>query len=363
VQVHLLFISKKMDINEPLSTFLRSDGVGRTMVFHPDAKVNPDHLSPSLWKTLVMCNILTVEGQEYNDQHFINHQAELAEDIEQYGKSPPTIDIRDTRSDDTKIWDPELNKSGWAGVYKRYNSSNRRDAEYFVMACADAPLAGKEYMDSLVEFPMTYGEMIADPAFIYWKNLATRNAKRLAYEVARAMKVSIPVSTDHSAMKLGPDAADKYLAWPVDSQALSSVQSIVYETTNAVAVMINSSIPTGTRHMIAVSPYDGVRALRIGPRKKKIATVALPTVTGRTRTELPPMSKGAKLKRCANVLCENEATIEAKMHPDAHIPFNNSFVKSQFIDAGWTWDVASVDGVEEYIPVVLKIGSRDLERQ
>jgi len=333
---------------------------------HPiEAVVHPDSIPEQAFQYLVVCPIIERNDKGYTDADFpINEK--LNEAVVQYSDKPPSMYIKNKKNADMDVWHSELNADGFAGIFKKVRE-NGRDADYFVVVQAGAPVACAEFKDYLnSQEGLTFDELVDDPKFSYVQYAARRNAERIAYNVARAYSVPIAHTVDVSSYKKCESSAQPMRAEPpkCHRQALSTIRVLPqgYKGKECVGIFhgVRPVAETNDICFVCASPYDGIAIFNMNGNG---IGHGLPASTGRSQTEpTTEMTEKEAKKRSRGIIWEGQDKL--KVHPDLH-PEAFKKVDSQFLqsmkDLGWKQE--GIDNREYLVPVALKIGNPELKRQ
>jgi hypothetical protein len=339
---------------------------GVVSVFPKDALVDAESL-PHI-KFLVVCPVVQRRnGQEYTDADFSNSKP-LNDAIVQFSAAPPALHNRSPSTNaDMNEWHSEIGEDGFAGIFKKMRD-NGRSADYYIVAHAGASVADAELKDyvSKLKAPITYGTLLDSPQYAYVKNVAQRNAQRLAYQVARGYKV--PVAHTQDTPSYTPDLHD---APPM--RAESSINGGHLQATSSLRMLPRSvdsiADAVGSFHgvcpladvsrvcYVIASPYDGIAIFKMN--NSGIGD-GLPATTGRTGATIPANFQ-LEEKRQRGFTWEQQAHL--KNHPDLH-PSAFRRVDESFLRAmrSLGWKQEGVVDREYLVPVAVKISNPELKR-
>lgn len=302
----------------------------------PKSTVHPDAIPIDALQYLIMVPILG----EHKDEEF--DAAKLMEAIPQYAqRNPPAIN-------DERSWNPELgSENSFAGVFKTNDGS--RETKHFICVQASVPTTSKALRTFIAKNPkMTYEQLVNAPEYHSAHYVASRNAARIAYNVARALKVPI-----HHMEDSGRNAPQR--AVPSFSQTSSTVRAIGSEVGVFSKVRPVESAGSQKFHAVYAGPYDGIALFHMDGKAKGIG---LPVTTGygERKSVNAPVSE----KRAKGIVWEGNA----KMHPDMH---KDSFIAAdadQFISAmrGTGWSETGIKSVTRFVPVAVKVFNPELKR-
>ena len=302
----------------------------------PKSTVHPDAIPIDALQYLIMVPILG----EHKDEEF--DAAKLMEAIPQYAqRNPPAIN-------DERSWNPELgSENSFAGVFKTNDGS--RETKHFICVQASVPTTSKALRAFIAKNPkMTYEQLVNAPEYHSAHYVASRNAARIAYNVARALKVPI-----HHMEDSGRNAPQR--AVPSFSQTSSTVRAIGSEVGVFSKVRPVESAGSQKFHAVYAGPYDGIALFHMDGKAKGIG---LPVTTGygERKSVNAPVSE----KRAKGIVWEGNA----KNHPDMH---KDSFIAAdadQFISAmrGTGWSETGIKSVTRFVPVAVKVFNPELKR-
>lgn len=332
---------------------------------HPiEAKVNVDSIPEEMFKFMVICPIIEKNNKLYTDADFTIN-AKLDEAVVQYSDKPPSMHIRNKHNADMDTWNSELNSDGFAGIFKKVRENNR-DADYFVVVQAGAPVACAEFKDYLnARSDMTFKDLVEDPKFSYTQNVARRNAERIAYNVARAYSVPIAHTVDVSSHKKEQHSAQPMRAEPpkCHRQALSTIKVLPqgFKSKESVAIFheVRPVSEVNDVCFVCASPYEGIVQFNMNGNG---IGYGLPATTGRQQTESTrELSQKEMTERTRGITWEGKDTLSfhPDLHPDAFKKVDSKFLKSMK-NLGWRQE--GTDNREKLVPVVLKLGNPDKKR-
>lgn len=331
------------------------------LVIHPiDAPVHPDSIPEKSFSYLVLCPVKA--DKELRDDDFqINEK--LDEAVPQYSENPPSMYNRNEKNQDIAEWQAELGEDGFAGIFKKVKE-NGRSADYYVGVCAGASKACTEFKDYLNSLdkdePMTFQQLLDDPKFSYVKALAQRNAKRLAYNVARAFNVKIRHVRDISAVG-APMRAEPAHGYQ-QAQSTIKVLDKGFKSREAVGVYHNVRPTQEANDMCFVyaGPYDGIAMFNMNGNARGHA---LPATTGRQQQQLMgeatkyPESRNKGVTWTKTKLLSDQ---HSDLHPDAFRPINDTFLEHM---KSMGWRQTGTNNREYLVPVALKISNPELLRK
>lgn len=248
------------------------------LTVHPvDAKVHPDSLPLNFFTYLAICPVI---NSKMVDEKKLDVQV-LQNAIKQYSTNPPKLGNRsvDLKQCDGKTWEPEFgeDENAFAGIFKQVKG---RDTKYFVCVQAGAPVACKQLREKLIRKPMTFEQMLLDPDYSYAHYIAQRNVQRMAFDVARALKVPIRHMIDYGAHMPTP-----YTAQPMRAIASYLQPTCTVESIGKSVGVFNQLTPVNNKSpllFVYEGPYNGIAVLNVNMVQ---GHYALPAQSGRLTTE------------------------------------------------------------------------------
>lgn len=327
------------------------------VAIHPlDAEVHPDSIPNEMFEYLVVCKI---HDEDLTDAKFAGKEENLASSIPQFSKSPPRlVGMRPKSGPDLDTWAPELGKNGYVGIFKQ---TDGRDAQYYVVARAGAPMACREFKRHVVNGERRqFKDLLLDPAFNYTKNMAKRNAERLAYCAARTLGVHIAQVPDASALAREPHIAKPYRAAPLPGccQDISAIETFAYQGKKCAGVFhkVRSARKTSKTCFVSAGPHDGITIFNM---KGGGSGVGMPVETGRGEPQ-KSVSESVMRKRARGFTWEARLDDHhPSLLPGAHKTIDNEFLKKMG-KLGWRQE--GVDNRQVLTPVIVKLGNPELER-
>lgn len=320
-------------------------------VFHPDA------VPQEAFQHTVVCQLLNKpDGTEWTDADFTgsDKMQAIQEAVAQFSKMPPALnDSHEVTSNDDKYWQAELGSpDSFAGIMKKVHGGKAResDSTYYVVAQAGTPLVTKQLKQRLLSKPnLTYKQLLEDPDFNQALHVSMRNACRLAYNVARALKVPIRHMMDRASYVEGVYQGKPYKAIPNFAQPVSTIQAIKGDV--GVFHKVRPIKSAYDNCMIYSGPYDGIAMFSMKGNSNEIG---LPASTGRSQSE-PDTNMRVDYKKRAKGLVWDGMQSDLKhpdLHPQAFKPIDNSFLE-EMKKMGWRQD--GTDNRHYMIPVLVKI--------
>lgn len=322
------------------------DVPGGLLMVHPlNANVHVDSLPLNAFSYLLITPIITDKAIDLE-----NLEKSLQEAVPQFSERPPSLKCQSLKGlVDGKTWDAELGEDehAFAGVFKQ---SKGRDTRYFIGVQAGAPMACKQLKEKIARKKMTYEELLADNDYNYAHYIAKRNAERLAYNVAAALKVPIRHMSDIGSFKEYEYSGLPMRAIASYSQPTSSINRI---SQSAVGVF-NKLSPVSKTHFVYEGPWNGIAVFHMNG---KGVGHALPSHSGK-HAEPKKLSPAEVGKRIQNVICEGDI----KKHPDIVTESYKNVDSEEFLEnmnkLGW-----KTQNLRNLIPVMIKIYNPNLKRK
>jgi hypothetical protein len=334
------------------------------LTVHPvDAQVHPDSLPREMFQYTVVVPIMDQVNKPdgYTDVDFQGKDKEQAlhEAAPEHSSNPVSLEHRDANTNlDQDTWRAQLGGAeGFAGVFKEVKG-NGRDASYFIVAQAGAPEACQQFKQNLIKKPKTtFAQLLEDPEYNYVKYVAKRNAERLAYNVARALKVPITHTKDVGAYAKTVFSAQPMRAVPRYSQALSSIQPIAFKGQPAIGIFhkVRPKMQVNDFCMVNAGPYEGLVLFNMNGNAKGYG---LPADVGRNAGELRTLPQKEIRARARGITWEgktDQSLAHPQLHPDAFRPIDNAFLDS-LKDMGWSQ--TGLANRRYLVPVLVKIASQ-----
>lgn len=338
-QIHAIHASAAAD-------FTSEDQVasGILMIHPPNAKIHVDSLPINAFTYLAICPILNVKGRKaYTDEDFKDiHLLQSA--VPQYSDQPANL-----KAKDNKPWKAELgeDENAFAGVFKQ---TKGRITKYYIAAQAGAPVACRQLREKIIKNGMTFEQLMADPDYSYAHYLAQRNVSRLAFNVARAMKVPIRHMEDVNAFVDNEFSGRPMRAVPHCLQAVSTIQPVNHEGVSAIGVF-NKLTPVKEKiHYMYQGPFSGIAMLNV----PHVSGQALPSTTGRFVTN--ELSKSPLPKD--GLIWEKDGNNHEQLHPQAFNSIEDEHIMGELKEMGW-----KPEQISNLIPVAVKIFTSEIKRK
>jgi len=338
---------------------------------HPlDAQVHPDTVSNELFEYMVVCKVRD-PNHKLSDGDFAGKETLLNEQLPQYSQNPPRMyGVRPKEGRDLGTWEAELGPRGYAGIYKE--TVDARHTNYYVAVQASVPQACTEFkhltFGSANKEAPTFQEMLYDPAYNFTRDLAKRNAERLAACVAQAVGVKIGMVEDVSAR-----TSASYIARPLRafgengmSHVMSRIHPVAWNGNNYMGVFhrVCPSEHVLDESFVAAGPYEGITLFSM--KDSPVKGLGLPLHTGMTvgcgaSKKKTPLTEQEKERRRAGFATEGtEEGVDARLDPDSHRQVDDDFVKAM---AAMGWKQKGVRNRRTLTPVIVKLADEKMERK
>lgn len=338
---------------------------GLVVVHDGQAKVHVDSIPQNAFQYIVVSQVLPKPGGgEWTDTDFTGPEKErlLNDAVPQFSQRPPALSKYGQSNKDDQVWDAELgSRDSFCGIFKKVHGGKARDGNstYYVVAQAGSPVASQQLRDKIQRSPnMTFRDLLRDPDFNHAHYIAQRNAARIAYNVARALKVPIRHQQD-----IGSHLEHNYAAYP-----WSAIPNFE-QSCSEIVEMCNSSADVGVFHAVRPSkqamnqclvwagPYEGLAMFNM---RGKSRSIGLPATTGRSQMPPDPDTPVDYRKRSHGIVWEQKKGYE---HPDLH-PEAFKAVDDEFLDSmkRLGWADGGMDNRHYIIPVLSKIFNPEIER-
>lgn len=249
---------------------------GIVTVFRADAPVHADSIPERLFEHVVVIPVGS-DADETNRhlQAFIRRgemadQKALDDAVPQRAEqNPPRLSIMPPGKgggDDTEVWHAELGSpEGFAGVMRKTVNQGREN-HYYIVVRAGIPTATEQLRNWIQHTKPTFRQLVNSNQYGFTRDLARRNALRLAYNVAVACKLDVDRMFDIGSAVAHDDACPPLRAEPLGKDALeqplSTVQDLLEPGTGKRLVAIYHGIRprevAGNTVLVAAGPYHGV---------------------------------------------------------------------------------------------------------
>lgn len=331
------------------------DVPGGLLMIHPsNASIHTDSLPLNAFSYLA---IVPISGNHWTDADFKGKEALIHEACPQFGSKPPSLRCQSIDTPlDGKPWNSEFgeDENAFAGVFKQ---SKGRDTRFFIGVQAGAPLAVKELRKKINKKNLTFEQLLVDREYNYAQYLAQRNCQRLAYNVARALKVPIRSMTDMGAFTEHEYSARPKLAVPLYMQPISSIAPVVHNSTRKIGIFnkltpIENAAPL---QFVYEGPYNGIAVFAMNGKGRGYA---LPAHSGKVATAWP-LTPEEVTKRCRDVFCEGDITYHPDMVADNYQPVDSEEFLESMKKLGWRQKTT----LNNLVPVSLKIFSPEIRRK
>jgi len=330
---------------------------GGMLMIHPmSARVHVDSLPLNAFTYLAIAPILPTK--QWADADFKGKTAQIHEACPQFSSKPPSLRCQSVDTPlDGKTWNPEFgeDENAFAGVFKQ---TKGRDTRYFIAVQAGAPMAAKQLRERLLKKNLTFEQLLVDKDYNYAQYLSQRNCERLAFNMARALKVPIRSMTDMGAHAEEEYSAKPKRAVPLYTQAISTIAPVVQDSQKMVAVFNKLTPVAGAAPLqfIYEGPYNGIAVFNMNGKGRGHA---LPAHSGKV-LNAPALSAADVDKRCRDVICEGA---DISQHPDM-VADNFRLVDSEeFLtemeSLGWKQQKT----MNNLVPVVIKVFDSSVRRK
>lgn len=329
---------------------------GGVLMIHPmDSKVHVDSLPLNAFTYL---SIVPVMG-EHTDAEFKGKDALIHEACPQFSSRPPSLRCQATDTPlDGKTWNAELgeDENAFAGVFKQ---TRGRDTRYFIAVQAGAPMAARQLRERLIKKDLTFEQLLSDKDYNYAQYLSQRNCERLAFNMARALKVPVRSMTDMGSHAEYEYSAKPKRAVPLYSQAISTIAPLVDNGERAVGVFSRLTPVSGKANSLQFvyeGPYNGIAVFNMAGSKGK--GHALPSHSGKL-ADAPALSEAEVDKRCQDVICEGNLRDHPDMVSDNFQAADSEEFLTEMQALGWKQQKT----MNNLVPVVVKVFDPSVHRK
>lgn len=330
---------------------------GGVLMVHPiKARVHVDSLPLNAFTYL---SIVPVLG-EHVDAEFKGKDELIHEACPQFSSRPPSLRCQKPDSPlDGKTWNAELgeDENAFAGVFKQ---TRGRDTRYFIAVQAGAPMAARQLRERLIRKNLTFEQLLDDKDYNYAQYLSQRNCERLAFNMARALKVPVRSMTDMGAHAEEEYSAQPKRAVPLYSQAISTIAPIVDNGQRAVGVFSRLTPVSGKSNplqFIYEGPYNGIAVFNMAGGKGR--GHALPSHSGKV-DNAPALSDAEVDKRCRDVISEGRNLRE---HPDMLRDNFQAADSDEFLSEMQALGWKQQKTMNNLVPVVVKVFDPSVHRK
>ncbi len=265
------------------------DVPGGLLMVHPmSAKVHVDSIPLNFFNYLAIVPVLP---RKDGSTDWSGHLAELGasaqdllnEHVPQFAATaPPSLKTRDINSStDGKTWNVEFgeDESAFAGVFKQ---DKGRESNYYIAVQAGAPVACKQLREKIARTAggLTFEQLLEDKDYNYCHYVAQRNVERIAYNVARALKLRIKHQPDSGIKKETEYSGAPSKATPAYLQAVSTIMPIIHDSERVIGVF-NKLTPVSNAaavNFIYEGPYNGIAVFHMN---KQGVGHAIPATSGK----------------------------------------------------------------------------------
>lgn len=336
---------------------------GLVMLHALNNSVHVDSIPQEAFQYVVACEVLPTKAWSDADFTGPEKEAALNEAIPQFSRNPPGLKLGDSKKDD-KVWSAELGSAdGFAGIYKQVQGGTGRETQhkYYVVAQAGAPVASEELRQKLIKHPeTTFHDLLHDPDYNHAHYVAQRNAQRLAFNVAHALKVPIRHMSD----------VGSFLETPYSAYPMRAVSNLVWSTSSIEEVKsqvgvfhkVRPAAEVGKQCLVSAGPYEGLVLFNmrgLGPKKHLLG---LPACTG--RSEVANTNAAVDYKTRSKGIIWEGKTLDNPVHPDLHPeafkPIDDAFLASMK-DMGW--NESGLNTKTFLIPLCVKIFNPAIRRK
>lgn len=327
---------------------------GIVMIHPPNAAVHVDSLPLNAFTYMAIAPILPTKN--WTDADFTGKEQAINEAVPQFAPNPPSLKCRSGLENgmDGRAWQAELgeDENAFAGVFKQ---TKGRETRYFIAVQAGAPMACKQLRQRIAKQTPTFEQLLLDKDYNYCHYLAQRNVQRLAYNVARALKVPVRHIDDSGAHREYEYSGLPMIAVPSYLQPTSTILPVSHGSEAAIGVFnkltpIKNAAPTA---FVYAGPYEGIVPFHFNG---KGIGHGIPVHVGKEANPRK-LSHEEIRKRSEGVFCEGDI----RKHPDITTDAFKSAETKEFKDAmtqiGW-----EMQGVTPMVPVTLKIFNPAIKR-
>ncbi len=334
------------------------DVPGGTLIVHPvGSKVHIDSIPLNAFSYLAIVPIKPMK--DYTDADFTSKKDLLHEAVSQYSDTPPSLRCKNVSSNipgsDGRNWTCELGEDSeaFAGVFKQ---TKGRDTKYYIAVQAGAPMACKQLREKIAKTPMTFEELISDKDYSYAHYIAQRNVERIAYNVARAFKVSVNQQLDVGSKREYEFSGLPMRVIPLFMQATSTIVPIVHESEHSIGVFSKLTPVSNAANINFVyeGPYNGIAVFNMN---KRSIGHALPSASGKLANPVK-LTESEISKRIQNVICEGNIKKHPDIVADTFRPVDNDEFLDSFVELGW-----KRENVQNLVPVAVKIFDPSIKRK
>lgn len=340
---------------------------GMVALFKADSPIHVDSIPQETFMYTAVTKVLAKpDGGEWEDKDFTGVDKEMAvgKAVPQFSSDPPQLkSYNDGSPKDDKVWNAELGSQDcFAGVFKKVDGNDARQADstYYIVTQSSVPIVAQQLRQKLIKHPeMTYKDLLSDEDFIHAHYVAERNAARLAFQVARALKVPVRHGQDRGMM-----LSEEYSTPGMRARLnMSQPVSVIKEHKGDVAVFnkIRPIEDACKTCLVYAGPYEGVAMFNMDGKGKGIG---LPANTGRNQQGLDPNTRVDYKKRSKGITWEGKDLrnpIHPDLHPDAFNPVNSEVFLDQMERMGWSQ--RGTDTRHTLIPVNVKIFNPEIARK
>lgn len=333
------------------------DVPGGLLMIHPlSARVHVDSIPLNAFTYMAVTPVLGTK--QWTDADFKGKESLIHEACPQFSAKPPSLRCQNSiTSLDGKSWNAEFgeDENAFAGVFKQ---TKGRDTRYYIAVQAGAPLAAKQLREKLLKKNLTFEQLLVDKDYNYAQYLSQRNCQRLAYNVARALKVPIRTMTDMGAHSEHEYSAKPKMAVPLYMQPVSSIQTVIHDDSTQKVAIFSKLTPVANSaryQFVYEGPYNGIAVFDMNGKGKGHA---LPAHSGKVKGA--PLLKPTEVEnRCRDVFCEGDISKHPDMLSDNYQEVNSEEFLQEMKELGWNQKRT----LNNMIPVTLKVFNSEVLRK
>jgi hypothetical protein len=336
------------------------DVPGGLLMIHPlNTKVHVDSIPNNAFNYMAIVPILPKKdgSNDWSDHLAAMDSKILNEFVPQFSSMPPSLKTRAINSHlDGKSWNTEFgeDESAFAGVFKQVRG---RESYFYIVAQAGAPVACKQLREKIGRSVggMTFEQLMEDKDYNYCNYVAQRNVERIAYNVARALKLPVKQVTDIGSHKEYEHSGLPMRAIPAYLQPVSTITPLVHNSERVIGVF-NKLTPVANAaavNFIYEGPYNGVAVFNMA---KGGIGHALPAISGKVSNPVK-LSTAEIAKRAKGVISEGGATKHADVTTEAYRSTDTDEFRDSMKELGWR-----VQNLTNLIPVMIKIFDPSVKR-
>ncbi len=368
------------------------DVPGGLLMIHPlEAKVHVDSIPLNAFSYLAIVPVLPRKDGSNDWSAHLGDSSAMAAAVNAHvpqfaATSPPSLKTRDINTPlDGKTWNVEFgeDESAFAGVFKQIKG---RETYYYIAVQAGAPTACKQLREKISRLNsacgvqsgatgsavggqpqspggglgLTFSQLLEDPDYNYAHYIAQRNVERIAYNVARALKLPIKHQPDTGSKKDFPHSGLPMKASPAYMQQVSTIMPIIHNSERVIGVFSKLTPVSNAAaiNFVYEGPYNGIAVFHMN---KQGVGHAIPAQSGKVDSaERAPLSQSEITKRSKGVICEGIGG--SVRHPDVATDAYRATDTEEFRDSmkelGW-----KAQNLNNLIPVLIKIFDPSVKRK